>query len=164
MPQATSKPNQPAATVMFESAAPPMDSSLARMERFAPASESTGSDESAEVVEPEPPEESGPRPTPTRAKPKSKAVQRKGYKAKSGKPAKWSTSEDDVGRAAALIEQDPHHRRRGHRLGCFDWRRLLLPARQGLERRRARGQGATPGRRATPKPSPRPLKSRPVWR
>ena len=95
MLQSPSKPNQPAATVMFESAAPPADASLAKMERFAPEPLDRGSDASAEVAEPEPPAEPSPRPTPTKSRFKSKPAPKKGYKGKSDKPAKWSTSEEE---------------------------------------------------------------------
>lgn len=95
MLQSPSKPNQPAATVMFESAAPPADASLAKIERFAPEPQDRGSDASAEVDEPEPPAEPSPRPTPTKSRFKSKPAPKKGYKGKAGKPAKWSTSEEE---------------------------------------------------------------------
>jgi hypothetical protein len=93
MIQVASKPNQPAATVMFESGAA-MDAPLARMERPSPEPEPAASESSEEVAEPEPPAPSS-RPTPTRSKLKSKPLPKKGTKARSGKAGGWSTASEE---------------------------------------------------------------------
>jgi hypothetical protein len=95
MVQTSTKPNQPAATVMFESAPVAVDMSLGKVERVDPEPEPASSDATADLPESEPSEASGSRPTPTKSKFKSKPLPKKGYKAKSGKPAKWSTAEED---------------------------------------------------------------------
>jgi len=91
--QGASKPNQPAATVMFESPNAAAAAFPGKMERSAPEAEPIGSNTTAEVPEPEPPADPSPRPTPTRSKFKSKPLPKKGSKSRPGKPAKWSTAE-----------------------------------------------------------------------
>jgi cytochrome c-type biogenesis protein CcmH/NrfG len=109
--QGASKPNQPAATVMFESPNGAKDASLAKMERLASESEPVGAGTTAEVPEPEPEEEeevvSRPsRPTPTKSKFKSKPLLKKGNKSKTGKP-KWSTAEEDADEAKPASSKTP---------------------------------------------------------
>ena len=89
-----SKPSQPAATVMFESGGG-MDMPLAKMERLAPEPAPAASDTAEEMAESEPPADPSPRPTPSKSRFKSKPLPKKG-KAKTGKPARWSGTEDDA--------------------------------------------------------------------
>jgi hypothetical protein len=97
MIQTPSKPNQPAATVMFESGMAPVDAPLARMERLSPEPEPepVASEPSKEVAEPQPPAPSS-RPTPTRSKFKAKPLPKKGAKGRSGKASGWSTANEDA--------------------------------------------------------------------
>jgi hypothetical protein len=87
-----SRPNQPAATVMFEPGGG-MDKSLSKMERLAPAPAPAPSETAEDMAESEPPAEPSPRPTPSKSRFKSKPLPKKG-KAKTGKPARWSGTEE----------------------------------------------------------------------
>ena len=80
--------NQPAATVMFESAVH-SGASPSRLEGVAPYTD--GASE-----EPEPPAEPSPGPTPTRAKVKGKPLPRKVYKPKSGFSSNRGDEADDA--------------------------------------------------------------------
>jgi hypothetical protein len=92
-PQAASKPNQPAPTVMFE-AAVHSDPSLAALGQRGVGLDEVGTSEPAE--ESEPPAEPSPRPTPTRTKIKGKQMPRKIYKPKSGLTGKRGSEDDEA--------------------------------------------------------------------
>jgi hypothetical protein len=79
---------------MFESGGG-MDMPLAKMERLAPEPAPAASDTAEEMAESEPPADPSPRPTPSKSRFKSKPLPKKG-KAKTGKPARWSGTEDDA--------------------------------------------------------------------
>ncbi|HEX7507717.1 MAG TPA: tetratricopeptide repeat protein, partial [Polyangia bacterium] len=108
--QNASKPNQPAATVMFESPNSATNMSLAKMDRLASEAEPVGAGTTAEVPEAEPEEDvvvSRPsRPTPTKSKFKSKPLPKKGNKSKTGKP-KWSTAEEDADEPQPAASKTP---------------------------------------------------------
>jgi len=106
MPQA--KINQPSSpTVMFESPAREMESSLASMERIAPEPEPIALIAAAAPPETKAPTEPISRPTPTRSKLKDKKLAKKGFKSWSGTAPRKGVSENGSGAPKSPSSKTP---------------------------------------------------------